>query len=156
MILKRRTVWILAVLLVLVYAGLVGVGAYLQYDAGRQFDQMMEDSAEGGLSPEDLERHQQTAQQSESLKKFGRMLGYFVPGFCLLLVLAKAMRWQDSLLVVGLVLGMGLLVILPWQLKSGDHAVNYYHEQYFVVLVGLIGCAIAGSVGLLREKKGGN
>ena len=142
MILKRRTVWILAVLLVLVYAGLVGVGAYLQYDAGRQFDQMMEDSAEGGLSPEDLERHQQTAQQSESLKKFGRMLGYFVPGFCLL--------------VVGLVLVMGLLVILPWQLKSGDHAVNYYHEQYFVVLVGLIGCAIAGSVGLLREKKGGN
>jgi hypothetical protein len=149
---KRRTVCIFAALLALVYAGLIGAGAYLQYDAGRQFDRMMEDSAAGSLSPEDVERHQQTAERSESLKQYGRALGYFAAGVCLLLTLVKFMGWKDYLLVVGAALGLGLLVTLPWLLRSGDHLVNYYHEQLFVVLAGLIGGAVAGGAGLLREK----
>lgn len=153
MLWKRRTVCILAALLALVYAGLIGAGAYLQYDAGRQFDRMMEEYPDGGVLPEDVERHQQTAQRSEGLKQYGRMLGYFVAGFCLLLALAKALRWQDYLWVVGAALGLGLLATLPWQLKSGDHLVNYYHEQFFVILAGLIGGAVAGGVGLMREKR---
>ena len=61
---QRKAVAVVALVLAVVYAGLLGMGAYLQYESGRLFDQMWTSEEGRALEAE----YRQTAWRSEQLK----------------------------------------------------------------------------------------
>lgn len=134
-----KAVAVVALVLAVVYAGLLGMGAYLQYESGRLFDQMW--TSEEGRTLET--EYRQTARRSEQLKWCGGALGYLAVATGVWLVLAKRMKAREYGVSVGSALILGVLATLPWWLKSGDNAGDYYVQQLFLVLAGMGGGVIA-------------
>lgn len=136
---QRKAVAVVALVLAVVYAGLLGVGAYLQYESSRLFDQMWTGEEGRALEAE----YRQTARRSEQLKWCGGALGYLAVATGVWLVLAKRMKAREYGVSVGSALILGVLATLPWWLKSGGNAGDYYVQQLFLVLVGMGGGVIA-------------
>ena len=136
---QRKAVAVVALVLAVVYAGLLGMGAYLQYESGRLFDQMWTSEEGRALEAE----YRQTAWRSEQLKWCGGALGYLAVATGVWLVLAKRMKAREYGVSVGSALILGVLATLPWWLKSGDNAGDYYVQQLFLVLAGMGGGVIA-------------
>ena len=87
--------------------------------------------------------NRQTAWRSEQLKWCGGALGYLAVATGVWLVLAKRMKAREYGVSVGSALILGVLATLPWWLKSGDNAGDYYVQQLFLVLAGMGGGVIA-------------
>ena len=131
---------------------LLGVGAYLQSTSGSLFDEMR-DNASSGVSAEKMEQYMETAERSENLKKGGRIVGYGAILLALLLVAMHRIKATQYSALVGTGLVLGVLSTLPWCLKSGDGLPNYYHEQFFVILAGIIGIGLAFGIALATRGK---
>ena len=71
---QRKAVAVVALVLAVVYAGLLGMGAYLQYESGRLFDQMWTSEEGRALEAE----YRQTARRSEAAEVVRRGIG--IPG----------------------------------------------------------------------------
>ena len=119
---KKKLIWILGLLFLLVYAGLAGTGAKLQLDAAQEFRQMKAALERG--EEIDQTHYTATAQRSEELKSLGRKVGRVAYLAALALAAVGLINWKEYILVVGIPMLAGGLAILPFWLQSDVGAVS--------------------------------
>lgn len=150
----KKTITILSVVVALAYVLLIGAGAYLQFSSGKQFDDLKKRSDAGeSISVQEFEEYQQSGKLSENLKKAGRTIGYISVFLFVLFVALRQLNAKQASILISAAVVLGLLVALPWCLKSGDSFSNYYIEQLFVLIAGVVGIAASFLVSRTAEKK---
>lgn len=102
---------------------------------------------------QEFEEYQQSGKLSENLKKAGRTIGYISVFLFVLFVALRQLNAKQASILISAAVVLGLLVALPWCLKSGDSFSNYYIEQLFVLIAGVVGIAASFLVSRTAEKK---
>lgn len=132
---------LLAVVMILVYAVLIGAGAFLQYDASMALREVLDGKTGAEISPEDkeslalMDKHTQQSKLSGVLKAAGRRFLLASTVLMSIILFAKKITLkQYAFAVIGSMIA-GLIATMPWWLASGIGAMNYYQEQ--VVFCGI-------------------